>query len=226
MNDTSRGGFTLIEGLIVVTVVATLSAMILPNLLSSRSSANETAVLSTLKTISTAQNTFKTRVLVDRDFDGEGEFGYLAELSGAVTPRGGVDPIKPIILSQSFQIIENRNANKSGYLFQLSLPQDDGSAAPEALLGGEDPTTPSDSESSEAVWVCYAWPKVRGSTGTRTFVINQAGDILQSSNDVTEYDGDDNPPNPDAAFTVPDRITSRIAVNTNGNDGAFWKAIR
>lgn len=225
---TDRAGFSLIELLIVIAVIATISAMIIPNFLSSQASANEAAVVSTLKTISTAQVTFKTRVVVDRDLDGEGEYGYLAELSGATPPRGLAQPIKPIILSHTFQSIANRNANTSGYLFQMSLPQQDGSAATEAETGGEDPATPSHSETAEAVWVCYAWPKVKGSTGSRVFVVNQAGDVLQSNNDseTQRYSGDVNGPLPDAAFTEPARITSHLAVNTNGNDGGIWKALR
>jgi len=228
MRTHSTRGFSLIELLIVIAVIATLSAMILPNFLSSRAAANETAVISTLKTISTAQANFKERVIVDRDLDGEGEFGYLAELAGSLPPRGRAEPIEPIILSRSFGLVENRSADRTGYLFQLSLPQRDGAPAPEAPAGGEDPAIPSDAESAEAVWVCYAWPKVIGSTGSRAFVINQAGDVLQTSNDAEtqRYSGDDNVPPPDAAFTREDRITSRLAVNANGTDGGFWKAIR
>ncbi len=224
----SRAGFSLIEALIVIAVIATLSAMVLPNFLSSRATANESAVVSTLKTISTAQSSFKTRLVVDRDLDGDGEYGYLAELSGAIAPRGLAVPIEPIILGPSFRVIQNRSANKAGYMFRLALPQADGSAAPEAEMGGEDPAAPSHSESSEAVWVCYAWPRVAGSTGSRVFVINQAGDVLQTNNDgdAQAYSGDDNPPPADAAFTIPTRITSRLAVNSEGNDGGFWKALR
>ncbi len=226
--SSSRDGFSLIEALIVIAVIATLSAMVIPNFLSTQATANEGAVISTLKTITTAQSNFKSRVVVDRDFDGDGEYGYFAELAGALAPRGRAEPIEPIILSQSFQLIENGAANRSGYLFKMSLPADDGSAAMEALEGGEDPANPSDSETSEAVWVCYAWPKVLGSTGTRTFVVNQAGDVLQTNNDgeLQRYGGDDNPPPAAAAFTIPDRITSNIAVNRAGNDGGVWKPTR
>lgn len=222
-------GYTLVELLIVLSVVATLAAMILPNFLSTRSSANEAVVVSTLRTISTAQNAFKTRVLVDRDADGEGEFGYFGEMAGLVAPRGGVpQPISPIVLGESFRIVEEGGVSKSGYLYRMSLPRQDGAPANEAATGGEDPANPSDREASEAVWVCYAWPKVLGSTGVRTFVVNEAGDILFTSNEGANqaYSGFLHAPAADAAFTEPGRITVSLAVNDQGNDEGMWYSIR
>ena len=60
---TRSEGFTLIELLIVIAVIAILAALAIPNLLSSRKAANETAAIAQLKTISSAEETYKIRNL-------------------------------------------------------------------------------------------------------------------------------------------------------------------
>lgn len=77
----SSGGFTLIEIVIVIAIIAAIAAFTIPNLLSGRKSANEAATVSALRAISTAQDIFRTR-------DGDGDQIYdfavsLAELHAA-----------------------------------------------------------------------------------------------------------------------------------------------
>jgi prepilin-type N-terminal cleavage/methylation domain-containing protein len=60
---TRSEGFTLIELLIVIAVIAILAALAIPNLLSSRKAANETAAIAQCKTISSAEETYKIRNL-------------------------------------------------------------------------------------------------------------------------------------------------------------------
>jgi prepilin-type N-terminal cleavage/methylation domain-containing protein len=222
-------GFSLIEMLIVLAVIATLSAMILPNFLSAKASANESAVVATLRAISTAQHTFKTRAIVDRDFDGDGEYGYLGEMAGVVPPRGGAaDPIRPVILGASFRVIQEGSVNRTGYMFRVALPREDGAPAEEAPDGGEDPANPCSHDIAESAWVCYAWPKIFGATGARVFVVNEAGDILSSNNegDQQRYSGLAHPPPSDAAYTVDGRITVPLAVNAVANDEGLWTSLR
>lgn len=71
-----KQGFTLIEMMIVVTVIAVLSAIALPNLLRSRVSANEAAAIENLRTISEAQVDHATT---------KGEF---ADFAGLTTASG------------------------------------------------------------------------------------------------------------------------------------------
>src|SRR5438105_14430881 len=80
-------GFTLIELMIVIAIIAIIAAIAIPNLLAARLSANETAAVATLRNIISAQAQFQQGAKADTDNDGTGEYGGLIELSGAAAGR-------------------------------------------------------------------------------------------------------------------------------------------
>jgi hypothetical protein len=59
-------------------------------------------------------------------------------------------------------------------------------------------------------------------TGRRRFFVNQAGDILESGNEVAQVEGTAVVPNGNSAF-LGDGITSPAAVGTRGRDGDLWR---
>jgi prepilin-type N-terminal cleavage/methylation domain-containing protein len=67
----AQKGFTLIELLIVIAVIAILAAIAIPNLLSSRKAANESSAISSVRTLVTAEETYRSRM---------GTYGDLSDL--------------------------------------------------------------------------------------------------------------------------------------------------
>ena len=67
-------GFTLIELMIVVAIVAIIAAIAIPNLIEARKAANEGSAMGTLRAITAAQNLFRDR---DMNMDGRNEFAMV-----------------------------------------------------------------------------------------------------------------------------------------------------
>lgn len=72
-------GFTLVEIMIVVAIIALLAAIAIPNLLRARHNANETAAIAMLRTISTSQESYRAAQTPP-------DYGTCAQLTGAVPP--------------------------------------------------------------------------------------------------------------------------------------------
>ena len=225
-----QDGFTLIEMTIVMTIIATIAVIVIPNLLSSRINANEGAVIATLKNIASAQEQCRAQRVIDTNVNGMGEYGFFAELAGATEVRdnesGGVgsEHVTPPALSIGFGNVQSSRVQRSGYYFQMYLPSSTRTALAEAPTGGGSGVSIFASY-AEYMWCCYAWPATRASTGNRAFFVNQGGEILACKNNTARYNGTITIPAGTAAAIAsaasPDMATS-IAVNATGQDAERW----
>ncbi len=210
----------------VVAIIAVIASMAIPNLLSSRVTANETAAIATLRAITSAQAQAQSRCAVDEDNDGVGEYLYLSELSGSVNLRGQAMPLDPAIVSVSLGNVANSIVNKAGYFFAMYLPDSSGAGIAEDATGGKVGGVV-DPDLCENYWIVYAWPASIGSSGRRAFAVNETGTIVQTSN-AQNYEGTSAIPTFDAALTAGGDMTAKISINgapAAAVDGANWVTI-
>jgi len=161
-----------------------VSSIAIPKLLSARLAANESAAIASLRALASAQAMFSVAAAIDSDQDGQGEYGFLGELSGARPLRGQRERLAPPVLASSFGVLQDDGdgdavVERAGYWFQVWLPARTGAVSERMNAAGAARVLP---EAAELSWCAYAWPVEPGSTGQRAFFVSQEGDMLVFDN--------------------------------------------
>jgi len=217
-------GFTLIELMIVIAIIAIIAAIAIPNLLAARLSSNETAAIATVRNVISAQAQFQQSAKADTDADGTGEYGGFVELSGGGAGRMAA-VLNPPVLSGAFRVLNaSGQVSRSGYFFMIYLPGAAGVAVGEPQAGYA-AGSGVNADLAETTWCCYAWPVNYSQSGNRTFFTNQGGDVIATES--ATYTGTTGPA-ADAAFqasAAAGTITGAVAIGVLGKDGNTWKQV-
>ena len=185
-------GFTLIELMIVVAIIAIIAAIAIPNLLRSRMAANETAAVAACKAYATAQNIYRRT-----DYNKDGVLEYALHLSGInslfETTAGAGDLA---LIDRSFANAEGAPLTatpKAGYVFNVLTSQ--GTNASGSALSYVDNKT-----HMTLGYGLGATSNQYDGVGRNTFQINTAGTIYEKDQGSTGTPPTDF--NPDTTWVI------------------------
>jgi hypothetical protein len=221
----SGAGLSLAELIIVISLIAILGAVAVPNVIAARMDANESSAVSVLHAAAKAQSQFWRGAYADEDGDGQGEYGTFGEISGAVGVRGGTHKAATELLSIA-GVSADGEARSGGYVFRMYLPGPGGVGVRERSGGGIGAGALAP-DLSERHWCCYAWPIRRGASARHAFFINEYSEVCETED--PRYDvANCGELRAGAAFATGglDAMTGAVAIGTRGADGNYWRPVQ
>jgi prepilin-type N-terminal cleavage/methylation domain-containing protein len=190
-------GFTLIELMIVVAIIAIIAAIAIPGLLRARISTNEGSASASLRSLASAETNYMKSQSTDQDNDGTGEYALFNELTGATNRRGCANallgqpaqrpPLNVTDMSVALRPGTGNFASKSGYYLQIFLPGvadaiTDNGTSPQVALDNSVAAQDAAIQQQENRWICYAWPATYRSSGVRAFVCDHSAEVYATTN--------------------------------------------
>ena len=147
----SERGFTLVEIMIVVAIIALLAAIAIPNVLRGRTTANETAAIGNMRALISSLEMFRSV---------NGTYPVTANWVANMYPAGGVPAFGPPAFNAAMTPLGTPTVQSYKYLYASAAPG--------------------------ATYTIQSTPLTLNSTGTRSFFVDESGQIRHCTTAVQD----------------------------------------